>query len=360
MSGRTGLMLALAIGCGLLAMLGVQQLVGRKSAAQPAVEMLVAARDLQAEESLTPDLVAVKKVPKSDLPAGSVGSYKDVEGRWVKLPILAGEPIVDAKLAPKGEAPGLLGRIPPGFRAFAVEVNEQSGVSGFILPDYHVDVVLARSKDTSTAGSEPRAETILQDILVLAAGTATARTDDKSIEVRTVTLAVTPEQVALLVAARAEGSLSLSLRGQNSHEIVETPAPLPPPAPAPPVVAPEPPPAPAPAVVVAAVEPPRPVRRPVRIWHGPGRAYRGQSNPEVHDPEGEAQAQAEQVARARSAAPPDTAPMVPPTPPAMAGMPSQAPPTWEVPPPWAMPPYGVPPQAAAAALTATTGLGPHP
>ncbi len=35
------------------------------------------------------------------------------------------------------------------------------------------------------------------------------------------TLAVSPEQVDILVAARAKGSLSLALRGVNDHEIVE-------------------------------------------------------------------------------------------------------------------------------------------
>jgi pilus assembly protein CpaB len=345
-------MLALAVGCGLFAMLGVQQLLARKAGAQPNVVVLVAARDLQAEEVLAPDMVAVRKVLKSAAPAGSVSSYKDVEGRWVKLPMLAGEPIVDAKLAAKGEAPGLLGRIPQGQRAFAVEVNEQSGVSGFVLPDNHVDVILARSSSGKNGTTESHAETILQDIRVLAAGTETTRTEDKSIEVHTVTLAVTPEQVARLVAARAEGSLSLALRGQNSHEIVDMPRPTPEPEPKP-----EPKPEPAPPPVVVAQPPPvvvatAPVRRPVRIWHGPSHTFRSRPNPEIHDPGADAEAA---LAAARQAsATPSPAPVAPTRAP-------PAPPTWEVPPPWAVPPYGAPatvPTAPASAMTA--GLGPTP
>ena len=42
-----------------------------------------------------------------------------------------------------------------------------------------------------------------------------------------VTLAVFPEQVHILVAARAKGPLSLSLRGVNDHDIVDRPTPKP-------------------------------------------------------------------------------------------------------------------------------------
>ena len=72
-----------------------------------------------------------------------------------------------------------------------------------------------------------RGETILQDILVLAAGQVFTRQEEKSLQNRTVTLAVFPEQVHILVAARAKGPLSLSLRGVNDHEIVDRPKPKP-------------------------------------------------------------------------------------------------------------------------------------
>ena len=72
-----------------------------------------------------------------------------------------------------------------------------------------------------------RGETILQDILVLAAGQVFTRPEEKSLQNRTVTLAVLPEQVHILVAARAKGPLSLSLRGVNDHDIVDRPKPKP-------------------------------------------------------------------------------------------------------------------------------------
>jgi pilus assembly protein CpaB len=99
------------------------------------------------------------------------------------------------------------------MRAFAVEVNEHTGVSGFILPDHRVDVV----QNEPGPNGKIDAETILQDVLVLASGQVFTRPEDRSIQSRTVTLAVTPEQVDILVAASAKGALSLALRGLNDH-----------------------------------------------------------------------------------------------------------------------------------------------
>ena len=138
--------------------------------------------------------------------------------------MLEGDPIVDKKLGPKGSSPGLVANIPNGMRAYAVEVNEQSGVSGFILPGHRVDVVRYEPNEKARL---QRGETILQNVQVLAAGQVFTRPEEKSLQNRTVTLAVTPDQVDVLVAAKAKGPLSLSLRGVNDHAIVARPQPKP-------------------------------------------------------------------------------------------------------------------------------------
>lgn len=215
MNGKAMGMLILAVVSGLGAMYGTSRLLARDKG-QGEVEMqdvVVAARDLKIEEVIEPDLVKTARMAKTAVPAGAFSSAKDVEGRWVHIGMLEGEPVIDKKLAPKGSPPGLIARIPPGMRAFAVEVSEHTGVSGFILPDHRVDVVQTEPDQRG----KPEAETILQDVLVLASGQVLTRPEDKSIQARTVTLAVTPEQVDVLVAARARGPLTLALRGLNDH-----------------------------------------------------------------------------------------------------------------------------------------------
>src|SRR5262249_31003536 len=98
----------------------------------------------------------------------------------------------------------------------------QSGVSGFILPGHRVDVIRFEQDQGGQRG-----DCILENILVLAAGQVFTRAEERSLTTRTVTLALMPEQVDTLVAARAKGSLSLALRGVNDHDVVARPKPKP-------------------------------------------------------------------------------------------------------------------------------------
>ena len=152
-------------------------------------------------------MVVVIRMVRSAVPANAFSSFEDVQDRWIKNVMLEGDILVEKKLGPKGTPPGLVANIPKGMRAFAIDVTEQSGVSGFILPGHHVDVIRHDTNDKN----EQRADTILQNVLVLAAGQVFTRQDERAVQSRTVTLALKPDEVDVLVAARARGnSRSLS------------------------------------------------------------------------------------------------------------------------------------------------------
>ena len=71
-----------------------------------------------------------------------------------------------------------------------------------------MDVVQCESNERNR---DLRSETILQNILVLAAGQVFTRREENAVQSRTVTLAVTPKQVDTLVAARTKGPFLLRL-----------------------------------------------------------------------------------------------------------------------------------------------------
>ena len=182
--------MGLAVGCGLVAMYGAGQLLTKKERPIEYRDVLLAARDLRVEEVLKPDMLQVEKRPAGMVPPGAFTSPSEVEGRWIQIPTLKDEVILSAKLAPKDLPPGLTSRIPKGKRAFAIEVNEQTGVSGFVLPDHRVDV-LQDLRDHSGNARSASGRTILQNMLVLAVGQVFTRPEDKSLLARTVTLATT-------------------------------------------------------------------------------------------------------------------------------------------------------------------------
>jgi pilus assembly protein CpaB len=271
MSQRSVLALGAALLSGLLAMLGVNHLLANRARPPEMCDVLLAAAELKEEVVLKPEMLQVVKRPREAVPEGGFASPDDVVGRWVSIRMLPGEPIVGAKLAPKDAPPGLIGRIPRGLRAFTLEVTEKTGVSGFILPTHHVDVI-QDLRDEKTGKPKPRGRTILQNVEVLAAGQTLTSHDDKSIVVRTVTLSVTPTQAEVLTAAQARGPLSLSLRGIDDLSVVDLPAidepePRPTQAAAQPPLAPPPVSGPPPERAVVAKSPPPPVKR-VVIIHG--------------------------------------------------------------------------------------------
>jgi len=73
-------------------------------------------------------------------------------------------------LAVAGSGIGLSSRIPPGMRATAVRSNEIVGVAGFLFPGSHVDVLATY---TLPGASSSITQTVLQNVEVLTAGTAT-------------------------------------------------------------------------------------------------------------------------------------------------------------------------------------------
>ena len=144
---------------------------------------------------------------------------KVVDGAIVRDPILTGEPITPRKIVRGGEGGYLSVVLTPGKRAMAVQVTSDTAVGGFILPGDRVDVLVTREGQVSggdTGGSTGKvvvAETVLQNIRVLALDQATAAEKDaKSIVAATATLEVGPVEAEVLARAKATGSVSLALR----------------------------------------------------------------------------------------------------------------------------------------------------
>ena len=124
------------------------------------------------------------------------------------------EPVLEAKLAPKGTRGGLSAVIAEGKRAITVRVNDVVGVAGFALPGNYVDVIVSTKDERKPKEEQNISKIVLEQILVLAVGEEAGRDDTKPKAVKAVTLEVTPEQAEALDLARSVGQLSLVLRNQ--------------------------------------------------------------------------------------------------------------------------------------------------
>ena len=191
-----------------------------KKAAETPIEMrdvVLAAKPLSVGMTVKPTDIKMSKIPVIAFPKGGFSKPEEVIDRPVVSNILLDEAVLDGRLAARGSGLGLAPIIPVGMRAVTVRVNDVSGLSGFVLPGMHVDILVTGNPP---AGNGTVTVTPLQNMLVLSAGTA-IQADNKgnAIQAATVTLLATPEQAEMLTLANGEGRIQLVLRNGSDQNI---------------------------------------------------------------------------------------------------------------------------------------------
>lgn len=191
------------------------------------VDVLVAKSDIGLGQTVTADDLQWQTWPAANTSASYVRrsdrpeALTQIAGSIARSSFIAGEPIREMKLV-KGPSSGIMAAIlPSGMRAVSTEISLESGASGFILPNDHVDVILSRREkavqSASNANAPPQDRVvsviILSNIRVLAIDqTIEEKNGQKVVVGKTATLELKPEQTELITAARQAGSLTLALR----------------------------------------------------------------------------------------------------------------------------------------------------
>jgi len=222
MKSKSLILLAVAAGFGLVAMLGVMQVINGKGGKEPTVRVLTAAVDIPSGMPLSEDNVVFKEMPQSAVPGGAVTKKEEYEGKAIISRAVAGEIIMTAKLG-GAEAITASHQIPKGMRVATVSVDATKSHSGLIRPTDRVDVVCTyEMADQVTRQKSTHVKTVLEFIEVFAVDSVRAgREGEVDSVVKNVSLLCTPEQVQLLTAVRDLGKLDLSLRNREDKERTE-------------------------------------------------------------------------------------------------------------------------------------------
>jgi pilus assembly protein CpaB len=231
MRAKSMALLMLALGCGLVASIGITQVMAKRSTDSSGptgdtAPIFVAVKDISLGESLTAEMLKQEPWPKDRVPSGAISKIEDVEGRRTRQKLFAGEPILEIKLLGKGaNAQGASTGIPKGYRVVSVKVDSVSG-SGLILPGDRVDVLVYLVGSAQKDIIETSTRTVLQDIKVFAVNDVvdldnkdSKDSKDKSISATTISLLVTPAQAAKVTLASELGKIRLVMRGpeDNAH-----------------------------------------------------------------------------------------------------------------------------------------------
>jgi pilus assembly protein CpaB len=228
MRPKSLILLSLALGCGLVAALGINQMMARQGPATPGgdvVEIYVAMQDVNTNDQLLPELAKLEPWPKDKVPPDAITKMEDLEGRRARTKLFAGEPVREAKLLTKGDAGiGAADTVPAGFRVVSVRVDAVKSSGNLIKPGDRVDVIVHIASHGGR-GSEPITKTFLQDVRVFAVNDVLDRDPESGsakVAAQTISLLVKPEQVELVTLAEEMGKVRLSMRSPNDDDKSET------------------------------------------------------------------------------------------------------------------------------------------
>lgn len=220
--------LVIAVAVAMLLSIYVYHAFQRASAVRPTQtqQIVVAVGPLGIGTALDDTNIKTISWPADNPLPGAITTIGAAVGRALITPVVANEPILDNKLAPREAGAGLSATIPEGMRAVSLAVNDVVGVAGFVVPGTSVDVlVTGQIPGASQSGASYVTRTILQNIRVLAAGQQVQQdVNGKPQTVPVVTLLVSPQDAATLTMASTEGKIQLALR--NTID-VSSPDPLP-------------------------------------------------------------------------------------------------------------------------------------
>jgi pilus assembly protein CpaB len=224
------LILGLAIGSAALAGVLAKGMLGKKTVKEvvevnkvPMAQVLVASRDLALGERLGDSTINWRDWPQNNVSDSMITkdanpeALENMKTARARLPIFSGEPIVERKLVMPNQAGFMSAILPQGMRAISVAISERSAVSGFILPNDRVDVILTRKIDGPDGGGKVvRSETVLTNVRVLAINQTfrqEAGEDKVTVtEGKTALLELDPFQSEVVTMVESAGELSLALR----------------------------------------------------------------------------------------------------------------------------------------------------
>lgn len=227
MRAKSILLLLLALGCGLVASIGITQVIANKgNDAAPAGEtrsIFVAMKDIPMGDVISPQAIKAEPWPADKVPEGAFDNADKLKERRAKAPIVAGSPILEKHLIGTDVADqGPSGNIPKGMRVVPVKVDPTIGSTNVIRVCDFVDVLMFVKGDSGRQIGGTMAKTILQKIKVFAVNDQYempgSGEKEKPAAMKTVWLLVTPEQAQKLMLAAESGQVRLVIRNPNDDQ----------------------------------------------------------------------------------------------------------------------------------------------
>ncbi|GGW24217.1 Flp pilus assembly protein CpaB [Gemmobacter lanyuensis] len=193
------------------------------------VEVYAVTKSVNYGDELTPEDVQLVYLQESALPEGvftpetPLFAEGEKEPRYVLRQMDKFEPVLAGKVTAPGETAGLTNMLKPGQRAFTIQFKDAAGANKTLQPTNHVDIYLTHPSPSAIDGGLEtiRLEEAIEVIAVDRPAPAKGAAEGEVAPPRSMTVAVTPQQVARLTQAQASGDLTVSLVAKADEQMTD-------------------------------------------------------------------------------------------------------------------------------------------
>lgn len=222
MRPKSLILLAMALGCGLIAAVGINQIMARPSTEGETTSIVVAKREILKGDLIKPDDIRLQEWRKDAMPEGAIEKIEDLQDKRVRSTIIVGEPLLMGKLL-EGKDGGP--EIPAGMKAVTVKIDN-SNYAGLLKPGDNVDVLVHVVADAQRGIMATTTSQMLSNIKVLAVDDVIERPQagEPSVQAKTVSLLVTPKDAMRVTYAQEVGKIQLIMRSAKDHAATESDA----------------------------------------------------------------------------------------------------------------------------------------
>ena len=212
------LLLALASGCGLVAMFLFQQATKGNTGAkvEENISVLVVTAEISPGELLSEDNIEFRDYPISVVPENAVTVPEEFEERASRVRAFPGDFVTFDKLSGKGDHAASQD-IPSGMVAITILVDSAMTSSGLLLPGDRVDLLVTFAMRGNGGGKVIK--TVLEFVEVFSVDQRREIQSTKGEALaKTLTLLVNRDQAMLVKLAEDIGNLHLTMRSKTDSE----------------------------------------------------------------------------------------------------------------------------------------------
>ena len=178
------------------------------------VEVLVPMQRIESGTRLEPSMFKVELRSRFGMSDGYIGNLNLINEMYSRTLIVPGQPLYQDYITKYSPTSPILDKIPEGYRAVAIRVDDISSVEGWARPGTIVDI-----QWNYTVNNQSGLKVLVQKAQVLSTEKSVAQEQPNAIVPGTVTLLVNAEDAKKITLASSNGKLTLVIRRPEDETI---------------------------------------------------------------------------------------------------------------------------------------------